>query len=69
MPARKKKTPSDVPDQPAPNQLRTGMPAPDSVQKVIDFVSPKGAKYQILRTNEADAYDQLPAKRKKGRKS
>ena len=41
-------------------QLRPGMPAADSVQKVIDAESPSGAKFQILRTNERDAYDAPP---------
>jgi hypothetical protein len=41
-------------------QLATGMPALDSVQKVVDFVSPQGSKYKILKTTETDAYDQPP---------
>jgi hypothetical protein len=38
-------------------QLRPGMPAADSVQEVLNLVSPQGKKYEILRTNETDAYD------------
>lgn len=35
-----------------------GMPDPKDVKEVVDFVSPGGAKYQILKTTEMDAYDQ-----------
>jgi hypothetical protein len=41
------------------------MPAPDSVQEVVDFVSPKGVPYKILKTNEMDAYDPPPQSGKK----
>lgn len=47
------------------NQLRPGMPARDSVQEVLDFVSPQGVHRKILRTNEMDAYDPVPKARKK----
>jgi len=33
------------------------MPAQDSVQEVVDFVSPQGVPYTILKTTEMDAYD------------
>jgi hypothetical protein len=46
-------------------QLATGMPAHDSVQEVVDFVSPQGVKYKILKTNEMDAYDPPPQAGKK----
>lgn len=50
--------------------LAPGMPALDSVQEVVDFVSPKGRKYKILKTTETDAYDPpLAAPRKRGRRS
>jgi len=39
------------------SQLTPGMPALDSVKKVIDFVSPEEVKYKILKTTEMDAYD------------
>jgi len=72
MSAQKKKKAGKSADQSAPagvpDQLRTGMPAQDSVRKVVDFVSPKGAKYQILKTTETDAYDQLPPPKKKQKK-
>ena len=46
-------------------QLRTGMPAQDSVQEVVDFISPGGVPYKILKTTEMDAYDPLPQAHKK----
>jgi len=46
-------------------QLRPGMPAKDSVQEALDFVSPQGVHYPILRTNEMDAYDLPPKSQKK----
>jgi hypothetical protein len=55
------------PGSPVPNQLRNGMPASDSVRKVVDFRSPQGVKYKILKTTEMDAYDQLPQPKKKRR--
>ena len=39
------------------SQLLPGMPALDNVERVVDFVSPKGDKYKILQTTERDAYD------------
>jgi len=48
-------------------QLRTGMPAADSVREVRTFVSPQGVRYTILKTSERDAYDKphpLPKSRK-----
>ena len=53
-----------------PDQPRTGMPARDSVQEILDFVSPQGVHRKILRTNEMDAYDPVPkAEKKRGSKS
>jgi len=50
-------------------QLRKGMPAPDSVQEVVDFVSPQGVRYKILKTTEVDAYDPpLPAQKSRTRR-
>jgi hypothetical protein len=49
-------------------QVRPGVPAKDSVQEVLDFVSPQGVHYPILRTNEMDAYDP-PPKSPKNRRS
>ena len=46
-------------------QLRRGMPAQDSVQEVVDFVSPQGVRYKILKTTEMDAYDPPPPAHKK----
>jgi hypothetical protein len=46
------------------------MPALDSVQEVVDFESPKGEKYKILKTTETDAYDPpLGTPKKHGRRS
>lgn len=49
-------------------QLRRGMPAEDSVKQVVDFVSPEGVPYKILKTTEMDAYDQPASTPKKGGK-
>jgi len=46
-----------------PNEIRTGMPAKDSIVGEVLFKSPKGTKYRILKTNEVDAYDVDPAKK------
>ena len=43
---------------------RPGLPSPESVVEEKVFVSPKGAKYRILRTNEVDEYEERPAKKK-----
>jgi len=47
------------------DQLRPGMPAKDSIRKVVDFVSPQNARYKILKTTEMDAYDPVPKPKKK----
>jgi len=39
---------------------RTGLPAADSVMKVVPFVSPGGRTYRIIKTRELDAYDRPP---------
>lgn len=53
------------------DQLRPGMPAKDSIVKVVDFVpreSPR-AHFKILKTSEMDAYDPVPTpKKRSGRK-
>ena len=46
-------------------QLRRGMPAQDSVQEVVDFISPQGVPYKVLKTTEVDAYDRPLRFRKK----
>jgi len=51
-----------VPEQP---QLHPGLPAENSIEEVLDFVSPQHVHYKILRTNEMDAYDPVPEPRKK----
>jgi hypothetical protein len=48
------------------------MPAQDSVQEIVDFMSPQGVPYKILKTTEVDAYDpplRLRKKRTKARHS
>jgi hypothetical protein len=52
-----------------PAQLRKGMPAQDSVQEVVDFMSPQGVAYKILKTTEVDAYDRPLRLRKKRTKA
>jgi hypothetical protein len=44
------------------------MPAEDSIEDVVNFVSPQGVKYRILKTTETDAYDPPLAPPKKGGK-
>ena len=51
-----------------PNQLQTGMPALDSVRKVVNAVSPEGNQYQIMKTTEMDPYDTRPKQKKKRRR-
>ncbi|HZD93045.1 MAG TPA: hypothetical protein VE133_02255 [Candidatus Sulfotelmatobacter sp.] len=43
------------------NPLRTGMPAMDSIHKVMQLKpKPGGPVYQIIRTTETDSYDTAP---------
>jgi hypothetical protein len=44
---------------------RTGMPAPDSVREVVEFISPGRRKYRVLKTTETDAYDGVPGQVRK----
>lgn len=70
MPGSKKKKARKAPVNLAVDvreQLRPGMPAKDGVQEVLDFVSPQGVHYPILRTNEMDAYDPPPKSQKRRR--
>jgi hypothetical protein len=46
-------------------QLRRGMPAQNSIKEIVNFVSPQGVKYKILKTTEMDEYDLRPKVRKK----
>lgn len=39
---------------------KEGLPSPASVVQVVEFVSPKGRKYQIIETTETDATDAPP---------
>jgi hypothetical protein len=41
----------------AEDKPRPGLPAPENVREVIDFVSPQKKRFKILRTTETDAYD------------
>jgi len=55
---RKKKTaPKKRRQANLPGEIRTGMPAKDSVVGEVEFKSPKGRVYRILKTDEKDAYD------------
>ena len=47
------------------DQLQPGMPAKDSIRKVVNFVSPHNTRYKILKTTETDAYDSVATQRKK----
>jgi hypothetical protein len=50
------------------NPLAPGMPALNNVKEVVDFVSPQGVERTILKTDERDAYDRAPAKKRRWRK-
>lgn len=50
------------------SHLRRGMPAENSIRDVVDFVSPQGVPYEILKTSETDAYDPPTPPHKKSRK-
>jgi hypothetical protein len=41
------------------DQLKPGMPAKDSIRRVVNFVSPQNTPYKILKTTETDAYDSV----------
>jgi hypothetical protein len=75
VPSSKKKKPRPTvsnPELDVRDQLRPGMPAKDSIRKVVDFVPPQkqqNVRYKILKTTEMDAYDTVPKSRKNpGRK-
>jgi len=57
--------PEGVPNTPQPQK---GMPAEDSIEDVVDFVSPQGVPHKILKTTETDAYDPPLPRTQKGRK-
>jgi len=44
---------------------RPGMPSPDSVREIVEKVTPKGRRFQILKTTETDSYDRPKSSRKK----
>jgi hypothetical protein len=58
---KKKKAPKPVSGQGVEilNLTRRGMPAKDSIRKVVEFVSPQNERYKIIKTTETDPYDQL----------
>ncbi|TME97469.1 MAG: hypothetical protein E6I52_19260 [Chloroflexi bacterium] len=37
---------------------RSGLPAENTIREVVDFESPQGEKFRILRTNEVDSYEE-----------
>lgn len=47
--------------------VRPGLPAKESVVEEKVFVSPKGTKYRLLRTNEVDGYEKKAARKKRGK--
>ena len=44
---------------------RPGLPAKESVVEEKTFVSPKGTKYRLLRTNEVDGYEEKPPRKRR----
>jgi hypothetical protein len=64
--ARRKTSPKS--EKPGIPDSQKGMPAEDSIEDVVNFVSPQGVKYKILKTTETDAYDPPLAPPKKGGK-
>jgi len=70
MPGGRKKNSKPPPRKPAAStsQPAKGLPAPENVEEIVDFVSPQGARYKILKTTEADAYDPpMPTPKKRGK--
>jgi hypothetical protein len=49
----------------ASGKARPGLPAPSSIVSVKTFTSPKGRRYRIIETDEADGYDP-PVRRRRG---
>jgi hypothetical protein len=41
-----------------PGKARPGLPDPEEIVAEHSFVSPKGKRYRVLRTNERDAYEE-----------
>jgi hypothetical protein len=58
-----RKRPSELAD--TLDQLQPGMPAKDSIRRVVNFVSPQKTRYKILKTTETDAYDSVVTQAKK----
>lgn len=56
-PRRPREGGPQVPGSQAPPPPRPGLPKEDSVVEEKPFVSPKGRRYRILRTDETDPYD------------
>jgi len=55
--------------KPRPPRKRRGLPAPEHVVEERELTSPKGRKYQILRTTEHDPYDPVADKDADGESS
>ncbi|HEV2992312.1 MAG TPA: hypothetical protein VG759_28020 [Candidatus Angelobacter sp.] len=51
------------------DQRPRGMPAPESIRAVEEFVSPQNVKYKILKTTEMDAYDPVPSRSRRKKKT
>jgi hypothetical protein len=73
VPESKKKKARRAASKPAHgalDPLRPGMPAKDSIRKVVAFISPQNVRYKILKTTETDAYDPVSTPpKKRGSKS
>ena len=60
----KKLSDGDRPLSDNPSNLE--LPDSDTVVSKISFVSPKGRKYQIIKTNERDEYEDTRVEKKRG---
>jgi hypothetical protein len=58
---------ADDPRPPRIQPVRPGMPAKDSVRKVVTKVAPTGLRFRIIQTTEMDSYDKPRRSRKKGK--
>lgn len=55
----KKKTDKNKPKRDKRDRLdESELPDPDSIVEKVTFVSPKGEKYQIIKTDELDEYEE-----------
>lgn len=57
------KTKKKSADEPK-NTNKLILPDPDTVLAEVSFVSPKGTKFQIIKTNQRDEYESPPTEKK-----